>query len=475
VTRLLGLRWRMTAALLAVSALALAVAALSLLVPLETLLRHEALGSLAAEARTSRGAFAALPAADVRAGSEPLDRLVRRLRQQTSATVVVLDARGQVLAATDVDAGERLDDAARAIREQRLLKGTADAPGTDRLEAQVAMPLEIGGRHIAVTLRKSLADIGAAQRVIGQALLVSALIALVIALAVGSALAGRLVRRLQSLRDTSLQLAELGPLAEVQDDGARDEVGDLTRAFARMQLRLREQEQARRTFVATASHELRTPMTSLRLMLHSAIDELQAPDPDLGDTREQLGRAVVQTDRLAGLAAKLLDLSRLDAGVPMRSERIELVQLAGSVLAEFEPRAAGNLRLDGRGPTWATADPGGVAQIVRILIDNALRYAAGASVDVAVGEAGGRAWVAVSDGGPGVSLADAGRIFDRFERGAGAGDSSGFGLGLAIGRELARRMGGELALAGGPPGARFELTLPAAVAPALEERAAAVL
>jgi signal transduction histidine kinase len=466
VSHLLGLRWRMTAALLAVSALALAVAALFLLVPLETLLRHEAVGSLAAEARTSRGAFAALPAADLRAGSEPLDRLVRRLGQQTSAAVVVVDSRGQVLAATDVEGGQRVDDAARAIREQRLLKGTADVPGTDRLEARVAMPLEIHGRHIAVALRKSLADIGAARRVIGQALLVSALIALAIALAVGSALAGRLVRRLQSLRDTSLHLAELGPLAEVQDDGARDEVGDLTRAFARMQLQLREQEQARRTFVATASHELRTPMTSLRLMLHSAIEELEAPDPDLADTREQLGRAVVQTDRLAGLAAELLDLSRLDAGVPLRSERLELVQLARSVLAEFEPRAAGNLRIDDCGPTWATADPGGVAQIIRILVDNALRYGAGAPVAVAIGQARGGAWVAVRDGGPGVAVADADRIFDRFERAAGAGGSSGFGLGLAIGRELARRMGGELALAGGPPGARFQLTLPAAVAPA---------
>jgi signal transduction histidine kinase len=410
----------MTAALVAVIALALAVAALSLLVPLDAMLRHEAVGSLAAEARTSRSAFAALPATDLRAGSEPLDRLVRRLGQQTSSSVVVLDAHGQVLAATDSDGGEGASDAARAIREQRLLKGAAAVPGTDRLEARVAVPLDVGGRHIAVAMRKSLADIGTAQRVIAQALLVSALIALVIALAVGSALAGRLVRRLQSLRDTSLKLAELGPLAEVQDDGARDEVGDLTRAFISMQLRLREQEQARRTFVATASHELRTPMTSLRLMLHSAIEELAAPDPDLGDTREQLGRAVVQTDRLAGLAAKLLDLSRLDAGVPLRSERLELVQLAGSVLAEFEPRAAGNLRLGDCGATWATADPGGVAQIIRILVDNALHYGAGAPVEVAVGHAGGSAWVVVSDDGPGVEAADARRARSRGRRCRGA-------------------------------------------------------
>ena len=110
------------------------------------------------------------------------------------------------------------------------------------------------------------------------------------------------------------------------------------------------------------------------------------------------------------------------------------------------------------------ADPGGVAQIVRILLDNALRYGGG-RVDVDV--AGG--CVTVSDGGPGVAAEDTERIFERFQRGADAVGSSGFGLGLAIGRQLARRMGGELVLAGAPPGARFRLSLPAAVAPATEE------
>ncbi|HEX5619600.1 MAG TPA: HAMP domain-containing sensor histidine kinase, partial [Solirubrobacteraceae bacterium] len=381
----------MTAALLGISALALAVAAVSLLVPLQALLRRDAVRSLAAEARTARSAFAQLPAGEVRAGSPALDRVVRRLGQQTSAAVVVLDADGRVMSATGIEPGERFRDAALALQEGRLVRGTADAPETDRLEAHVAMPVESGERRYVVTLHRSLAGTGAAERVIARALLVSALIALVVALAAGAALAGRLVRRLTALRDTSLRLAELGPLAEVQDDGARDEVGDLTRAFASMQQRLREQEQARRTFVATASHELRTPMASLRLMLHSAIEELQATRPDLTDTREQLQRAMTQTDRLGALAGELLDLSRLDAGLPLRSERVELVELARSVIAELEPRAnaAGvDLRLTGADSAWATADPGGVAQIIRILIDNALRYGEGAPIEVEIAAAG---------------------------------------------------------------------------------------
>jgi signal transduction histidine kinase len=463
VKRVFGLRWRMTAALLAVSALAITVAAVSLLLPLDVLLRRDAVHSLAAEARTARGALTALPVTDLHAGSPELDRVVRRLGQQTAADVVVLDEGGHILSSTDVDPRERYGDVRVALREDRMVKGSADVPGTDRPEARVAMPIREG---FAFALRKSLAYKGDAQRVITRALAVSALIALVVALAAGAVLAGRLVRRLTALRDTSLRLGELGPLAEVQDDGARDEVGDLTRAFARMQQRLREQEQARRTFVATASHELRTPVTSLRLMLQSAIDELEAPDPDLHDARDQLARAVGQTDRLGALAAELLDLSRLDAGLPLRSERVELGELARSVIAEFQPRArsaGATLRLTAAEPEWATADPGSVAQIVRILLDNALRYGGG-RLDVEVAGAA----VTVSDTGPGVPAQDAERIFERFARGADAAGSSGFGLGLAIGRELARRMGGELALANEPHGAQFRLSLPAAVAPAAE-------
>jgi signal transduction histidine kinase len=220
--------------------------------------------------------------------------------------------------------------------------------------------------------------------------------------------------------------------------------------------------------VATASHELRTPLASLRLMLDSAAEQLAAPQPDLEDARDQLARAVGQTERLSRLARDLLDLSRLDARVPPRAELLELVELSRSVLAEFEPRTADSgtsIELDADGQRWAVADPGGVAQILRILLDNALRHSPPAtSVRIGVPTGGDRAAIVVSDEGPGVPPEDAGRIFERFERGAEAAHV-GFGLGLAIGRELARRMGGDLTLDPGGPGARFRLTLPPAPEP----------
>jgi signal transduction histidine kinase len=458
MSRSLGLRGRLTATLLAVSALALVIAAVALLVPLDSLLRQDALRSLGEEARTAKPRFDAIPPEELRSGSPRLERAVRNLARQTSADVVVVDAHGRVLAATDVDPTDTFADVAQAIRDGRLVKGMATVG--DEREAQAAVPIDSDSNPLGLGLRQSLQGIGAAGAVVARALVVAALIALAGALVAGAVMSGRLVRRLAALRDTSLRLGGPGPPVEVRDDGSRDEIGDLSRALATMQRRIREQEQARRTFVSTASHELRTPLASLRLMLHSARDELDRPEPDLDDMREQLARASGQTERLSRLAAELLDLSRLDAGVPLRAERVELGEVARSVVAEFEPSGA-VLELTARQRQWATADPGGVAQIVRILLDNALAHGpAGTPIDVCVEPADGQPAITVRDRGPGVDAGDAERIFERFERGADSGGRSGFGLGLAIGRELAERMGGELELVAPGPGARFRLSLP---------------
>jgi signal transduction histidine kinase len=261
----------------------------------------------------------------------------------------------------------------------------------------------------------------------------------------------------------TLKVARLGPVVEMAPDQTRDEIGDLSRAFAVMQDRLREQEEARRTFVSTASHELRTPLTSLRLMLDLLHEELGGDAPvDVEAARDQVDKARSLSDRLAALAAQLLDLSRLDAGVPLRSELIELREEARAVIAEFGVRAQETGRpveLHGDGAVWAVADPGGVAQILRVLIDNALRFApAGTAVDVTV-SGGAEAVLRVSDRGPGVPAAEREEIFERFRRGSLTGGQSGFGLGLAIARELARRMDSDVVLREAERGACFELHL----------------
>ena len=107
-------------------------------------------------------------------------------------------------------------------------------------------------------------------------------------------------------------------------DERRDEVGDLARALARMQEELRRQEAARRAFVSTASHELRTPLTMLQGTMELLEEDLRDGQIDELDALRQVDTARRQLDRLSTLAGELLDLSRLDAAVPLRAEPVEL-------------------------------------------------------------------------------------------------------------------------------------------------------
>jgi signal transduction histidine kinase len=179
---------------------------------------------------------------------------------------------------------------------------------------------------------------------------------------------------------------------------------------------------------------------------------------------EQIDRSQGQAARISKLAAELLDLSRIDAGVPLREEPLELGQLTRSVVAEFAPGEAtedAHIEFDAPDQCWATGDSGSVARIGRILIDNARRFSP-SSVRVRVSCDGGRPTITVADSGPGVAEEERELIFERFSRGSEPAGDGGFGLGLAIGRELAERMGGELRLDETSEGASFSLALPAA-------------
>jgi signal transduction histidine kinase len=208
-------------------------------------------------------------------------------------------------------------------------------------------------------------------------------------------------------------------------------------------------------------------------MLELLDDDLRGGTLDLDDARLLLERARAQSRRLGRLAADLLDLSRIDADVQLRSEPVELGELSRAVLAEFElgtaERRITSALDDSAGPVWALGDPGSVARIVRILLDNAVRASpVGAEVKVELRD-GEQAAVSVCDEGPGVPQEERELIFQRFQRGRDTGGEAGFGLGLAIGRELAGRMGGELVLEDEQkPGAKFTLRLPVAHAPEQE-------
>jgi signal transduction histidine kinase len=428
-------------ALFATAATTLAVAALALLPPLEARLRDDAARTLTLRAEAARPGFERLPP-----HTNPA-RLLRALARATGAQIVLVDANG-VRAETDPDVRGSLTDARRTLATRR------NARDVHRGIAQAAIPLRFEDRPAALALRRRLGDVGRTYSVVADAFAGAALAGLALALIGGFALSGRMLRRLRGLSDAMLAADPI--LAPAEVDTARDELGELARAFAGLQQRLAQQEDARRMFVATASHELRTPLTSLQNLLELTVDET---DPER--IKRDVEQALVQTQRLSGLSKGLLDLSRLDAGAPLRSEPIELGELSRAVAAEFErPRWVAPDR-----PCWAQGDPEGVARIVRLLIDNAVRHAPGAPVEVRAEQVNGHVQVRVLDGGAGIPNPDRGAVFERFQRG-GNTTAPGFGLGLAIGAELARRMNGELRLQPGSPapgepsGARFVLILP---------------
>ena len=454
-----GLRERFVAVLAIVSALTLVVAAVALFSPLDQQLRTDARNRLAQSVHTELGDFTALPAKDVRPGDRALLGATRPLRR-TGAEVAVLDVSGRVLVATEPEFAPLPAAAVKALtsgREHRVITGGPDA------DVQVAVPVSIDGVPAIVVARRSLDDVQDVTGVVRRAFLVAAAAGLAGAVLVGVVIAGRMARRLRRLRDTAERVAQVGPVAEFQPEQGGDEIGDLSRTFATMQAHLREQEQARRAFVATASHELRTPVASLQVMLDLLISDLESEPIAADDARRQARNADEQAARLSQLASELLDLSRLDAGLPLRSEPVELSEVLRSVVAEMSARVADegrSLAVAGDdGDATALADPGNVARILRILLDNALRHTpAPGGVRVEFVERRGTVGIAVEDDGPGVPAQDRERIFARFTRG-GHAESGGFGLGLAIGRELARRMGGDLALEDTAGGARFVLTL----------------
>ncbi|GAA1703288.1 HAMP domain-containing sensor histidine kinase [Kribbella yunnanensis] len=230
---------------------------------------------------------------------------------------------------------------------------------------------------------------------------------------------------------------------------SRDEVARLARTTNDTLTALETSVAQQRGFVADASHELRSPIASLRTQL-----EVAAAHPELLELDELLADTV----RLQHLAADLLLLARLDAGDHPDPERIQVTDLVRDAV---EGRTA---RLDLTAEPVVLGNKTRLSRILGNLLDNAERHTR-QEVRVVVSSTGGQAVIQVQDDGPGVPEADRDRIFERFVRldDARSRDEGGAGLGLAIARDLAQAHGGTLTVTTSPQGgASFNLHLPLA-------------
>jgi two-component system OmpR family sensor kinase len=327
---------------------------------------------------------------------------------------------------------------------------------------EIAVPLSVHGRPrwVAVT-STPLADVDDTVALIRRQILIAGSIALLAALAAGWLAARAHAKRLNRLEEAAQKVAEGDFSTPIPDEGT-DEVGQLASTFNEMQQRLARLDSARKEFIANASHELRTPIFSLG----GFVELLDEDEPDPAVRAEFVRTMREQIARLTKLTADLLDLSKLDADVmEMSADEVDLVSLTRRVVDEFGPAAERHrsvVEVNGADPATAMADADRVAQIIRILLDNALTHTPeGTSISITTQRRDRAASLVVADDGPGIGAHDRNRVFDRFYTGDRV---SGSGLGLAIARELAMRMNGELWVESRRGRTRFELRLPTVVA-----------
>jgi signal transduction histidine kinase/HAMP domain-containing protein len=221
---------------------------------------------------------------------------------------------------------------------------------------------------------------------------------------------------------------------------------------------LLELDAAKDDFLRGVSHNLQTPLTSIR----ATADQLGRSRPD-----RRLGIIVEQTDRLSRMVRQLLTVTRLESGA--LRPKSEVVALAHPIRRAWEALGIEDVRfeVDDRSAGWlAVADVDQLDQVLWALLDNAVKYGGRTPINVEIvpepGAAGDRLRVTIADHGPGVAEADRTRLFGRFERGAERTADDGSGLGLYVSRELCRAMDGDLVLE--PPaadrGAAFSIYLP---------------
>ena len=466
-----SLRNRLAFLFFAITLAAIGALYLYIVPQLESRLRNEKLTQLETAAdQTIRGISRTIGSDD---DAEAVREVVRDAADEANARVTLFRV-STYAGGAQIDFREPLADSAgrseatpsaealaqRALdsgREESEIVTTADGPF-----AEVARPMSGGGTdgiaRVAVYTTPT-SDVEGNVAVVRQQIVIAGAIALALAVLAGWLVARALAQRVKRLEQAAEQVAA-GDFSRQITVDSDDELGQLARAFNDMQRQLAQLDRARKQFIATASHELRTPLFSLG----GFVELLEDEELDEETRRRFLAQMRMQVERLRKLTIDLLDLSRLEAGsLELRPEPVDLSELAQSVSNEFEPVLAQRdahleVRLTGK-PVEALCDPVRVAQIMRILIDNALTHSSpGSDVVVSATRDDGFARLAVRDYGRGIERQALSQIFEPFYT---SDDAQGSGLGLAIASELAERMHGRLGVESRPGRTVFTLELPA--------------
>jgi signal transduction histidine kinase len=332
-------------------------------------------------------------------------------------------------------------------------------------------PVIRGGQVIGIVqVARSLADRDRSLEALAGTLLTGSLLTILAAFGIGWVLSGITLRPIDRITHTAQAIgAERDLSKRVEYKGPNDEVGQLAATFNTMLVRLQEayQEVAhslemQRGFVADVSHELRTPLTTIRGNL-----ALMGRDPPFPaeERSDILSDMVDESDRLIRLVNNLLTLARADAGRHMQHEPVEVKPLIEDVCSQarlLAPKEAPErvILCDNLSETTVNADQDALRQVLLVLLDNAIKHAAGPiAVTTDVREC--QVTIAVRDAGPGMDAETVAHLFDRFYRGDAAHQSPGFGLGLSIAKALVEAQDGTITVESQiGQGSEFHVCLP---------------
>lgn len=382
------------------------------------------------------------------------------------ATVVIVNGNGYLAASSNANARLGTDYTNRPEIAEALLGGLSSGSRSSVTAGEhivyVAVPVRSGANVrgvVRLTLPESVVDDRVRNRVIGIA--VAAIMTVVAASVTAFVLASAIARPIKRLEKRTQELAD-GDLSVRAEVAGPPEVKELAESFNQMADRLGRVIEQQRAFAGDASHQLRTPLTALRLRLEQAAMGVRN-DPD-GAT-ENIDAAMAEVDRLRRLIEQLLQLARSEGAV-QRTERVNLTDLLEDRLASWGPLAEENgdiLRGEIAPGLVADTVAGAVEQIVDNYIDNAIEYTpAGTEIVVTAARSGNSIEITVRDNGLGMSESARSRAFDRFWRGAEASSRpEGTGLGLAIVQQLAVAAGARCELRDNEPsGLCAVLTIP---------------
>jgi signal transduction histidine kinase len=380
---------------------------------------------------------------------------------QENGRVIVIDPDGVLIA--DSTGSQNLGQNYATPRRPELMRvlQTPEATSEIRHSDTLGQDLLVAAAPIidettlygAVRVSQLMGDVQERGRRVIAGLVIIGLGALFAGLIVAFVLAGSFSRPLRKLAAVAKRLGGGDLTARAETIEGASEIVQLARSFDDMADRVEATVKAQREFVSNASHQLRTPLTGMKLRIEAAM----AGGPS-EDVRRQLEAADTEVDRLAEIVNRLLVMARrIEEGGPSEIDLDEAIHRALERWRERASQQGATLTATGEGGR-ALGESADLDQILDNLIDNAVAYAPGPVV-IETGRADGRAFLAVEDVGPGIAADERHRVTDRFFRGRTA-PKGGTGLGLAIVRDLAEKWGGTVIV--GPAdggGTRIEVRL----------------